>query len=475
MSAAIEANKLTDAEREEAVVALAALTAETCDNGGPISDDELARRFTSRHRQNFRYVASWGRWLLWDGCRFTDDDSMAVFDAARKSCRQDLGFVLQSTTSDAQQRAIRSRLGSAATVAAIVKLAAADRIHAATVDQLDADPWALNTPAGILDLRDRTLRPSNIASLCTKITAASAEGDCPTFRKVLERVLPDPEVRDYLQRLVGYLATGVVRDHIVVLCYGPGGNGKSLVFNAIRHALGDYAITLGSEVLMESHNDRHPTEIAVLRGARMALCSEVDSGRRWNETRLKRLSGGDPITARYIARDPFEFNPSHKLVLLANSKPGLRSVDEAIRRRIHLIEFPVTVPEAERDPDLPAKLKAEASGILNWLTIGCLEWLDEGLRPPRAVTAATDEYLDREDAIAEWLIESTRPLGQSTLATLHISYRAWCEQNGIPTIGRNSFGDQLQNRGINRVQLRARVWVFNGISLMSRSEVRHAG
>ena len=471
----MDSNKLTNAERKAAVVALAELTAETCDNGGSISDDELARRFTSRHCENFRYVAAWGRWLIWDGSRFRIDDSMAVFDAARKSCRVDLGFALQSGVPETHQRSLRSRLGSAATVAAIVKLAAADRVHAVTVNELDADPWLLNSPGGVLDLRDRTLRKSDPACLFTKIAGASPEGACPTFLRVLERCLPDLEVRNYLQRLIGYMATGIVRDHIVVLCYGPGANGKSLIFNAIKHAFGDYAITLGSEVLMESHADRHPTEIAVLRGARMVLCSEVDSGRRWNETRLKRLSGGDPITARYIARDSFEFNPTHKLVLLANTKPGLRTVDEAIRRRIHLIEFPVTIPEGERDPTLPEKLKTEAGGILNWAAIGCLEYLDEGLNPPRAVTAATDDYLAREDAIAEWMVESTRPLGQSTLAVLHSSYRAWCEQNGIPPTGRNAFGDQLQNRGINRVQLRARVWVFDGISLMNRSEARHAG
>lgn len=254
-----------------------------------------------------------------------------------------------------------------------------------------------------------------------------------------------------------------------------GANGKSLIFNAITHALGDYAITLGSEVLMESHNDRHPTEVAVLRGARMALCSEVDSGRRWNETRVKRLSGGDQITARLMHRDPFEFQPSHKLVLLANAKPGIRVVDEAIRRRIHLIEFSVTIPEAERDASLPERLKAEAGGILSWAIAGCQYWQTHGLQPPDSILAATSTYLDRDDVIAEWISECCRPVGQISLSDAHASYRDWAERNGHPAIGRNTFGDQLEAHGIQRVEIRSRVSVFSGLSVVSHREKRHAG
>jgi putative DNA primase/helicase len=226
---------------------------------------------------------------------------------------------------------------------------------------------------------------------------------------------------------------------------------------------------------MESHNDRHPTEIAVLRGARMALCSEVDSGRRWNETRVKRLSGGDPITARLMHRDPFEFQPSHKLVILANAKPGIRVVDEAIRRRIHLIEFPVTIPEAERDHSLPEKLKAEAGGILAWAIAGCLDWQTRGLQPPDSILAKTATYLDREDVIAEWISECCRLVGQTSLSDAHASYREWAERTGHLVIGRNTFGDQLEARGISRVETRSRVRVFNGLSIAIHREKRHAG
>jgi P4 family phage/plasmid primase-like protien len=445
------------------------------DTDTPVSDDELTQRFTGRHKNDFRYVAALGRWLIWSGTHWAHDDSKAVFDAIRQSCRLDLGLALTGVTKESDRKRMRERLGGAATIAAVERLASADRVHAITNDALDADPWLLNTPTGAVDLRTGRFRPNDPRDLCTKVTAATPRGECPMFRLVLERVLPDQRERDYVQRLIGYTLTGTVKEHVVALAYGTGANGKSLIFSAIKYALGDYAITLGSEVLMESHNDRHPTEIAVLRGARMALCSEVDSGRRWNETRVKRLSGGDPITARLIARDPFEFQPSHKLVLLANAKPGIRVVDEAIRRRIHLIEFPVTIPEAERDASLPEKLKAEAGGILAWALEGCLDWQTDGLQPPDSIIAATSAYLDREDVIAEWISECCRPVGQVSLSDAHASYRDWAERNGHPVIGRNTFGDQLEAHGIPRIAIRARVWAFKGLSIVSHREKRHVG
>jgi putative DNA primase/helicase len=455
----VSAEKLSPDERAAAEATLAELRGVTADNDGPVSDDDLARRFTARHENDFKFCAALGRWFVWDGSRYKPDATGRAFDEVRRSIRLDLGIVLQ-TSHEAQKKAIRARLGSAATVAAVTRLIQADRAHAVEVADLDADPWVLNTPTGVLCLKTGQLSPSDPTKPHTKLTAAAPSTECPNFLRVLERVLPDREEREYIQRLAGYAMTGVVSEHVIALTYGTGANGKSLVFNSIRYALGDYAVTLPSETLMESHNDRHPTEIAVLRGARFALASEIDSGRRWNESRLKRLSGGDPISARFISRDPFEFLPSHKLVLLANAKPGLRVVDEAIRRRIHLIDFGVTIPPEERDSSLPEKLQAEAGGILGWALTGCLDWQDGGLRPPKSVLDASEAYLYREDAISQWIAEQTRPLGQSSLTTLHVAYRAWCETNAVSPLGRNQFGDQLEARGIERREVRPRVWMF---------------
>ena len=467
--------RLSEDERRVAELALATLTAEASGINGALSDVELARNFSQRYASSFRYCASLGRWFTWAKTHWSADTTRAVEDAARRSCALDLGFMLLADLTEQQRRALQIRLGSAATIQAVVRLAAADRCHAVTVNCFDADPWLLNTPEGLIDLRTGEIQPHRPEQLNTKITAPSLTAECPLFLATLERVLPDPEVRDYLQRLAGYFLTGVIREHVIVLVQGGGGNGKSVVFNAIAHALGSYAVTLGAETLQEAHHDRHPTEIAVLNGARLALCPEIDGGRRWNIARLKRLSGGDPLTARLIAKDPFEFLPSHKLVVIANSSPALSIVDEAVRRRFHKLEFNVTIPPNERDPDLPEKLKAEAGGIIRWMLAGCLDWQDGGLRPPKAVVEATDAFLDREDTIGEWLRECCRLMGQSTLTELYQSYRAWMERQGLVALGRNTFGDALESRGVVRQQTRPKVWHFIGISVVSSREISRVG
>jgi putative DNA primase/helicase len=439
-----------------------------------LSDDELAGRFTERHADDVRYVAVWDRWLIWDGRRWAHDERRRVFDLVRCLCRDVLKEHLDDPALTPRQRAVlRSRLGSAATIWSVAKLAGSDPRHAVAVNDLDADPWLLNTPAGTWDLRTGTPWDHNPAELHTKITAANPVGQCRLFMATLERVLPDPEVRDYVQRLAGYALVGSAREHVLAFWWGAGRNGKGTIAHALRRALGDYGLEIGAEVLMESHHDRHPTELAVLRGARFVVASEIDSGRRWNEARLKRLTGGDPIRARYIGQDQFEFEPTHTLLIIGNAKPGLRSVDEAIRSRLHLVEFNVTIPEAERDTTVPERLREEHGGILAWALEGCRKWQEHGLNPPASVRAATAAYLACEDMIQAWIDECCEQGGQITLAVAHRSYRTWCDRNGAVVLGRNTFGDQLEAHGFTRTtDSRNKTPVFAGLTLPVTADLR---
>jgi len=156
---------------------------------------------------------------------------------------------------------------------------------------------------------------------------------------------------------------------------------------------------------MASSWDRHPTELAQLRGARLVVASEIDQGQQWNEARLKTLTGGDRISARFMRQDFFEFKPQFTLIIAGNHKPSIRTVDEALARRIHLVPFDVQIPKEERDPDLSERLKSEWPEILTWLIEGCLEWQKIGLAPPERVTQATADYLETEDVFASWLNE----------------------------------------------------------------------
>lgn len=435
-----------------------------------VSDDELAQCFTRRHGHELRYVAKWATWLRWDGVRWARDEKRSVFDLARQVCRQAAEDLTRDST-DEQRKRIRARVGSAMTVWNVVKLAATDPRHAVAVHELDADPWKLNTPAGILDLTTGTMRPHDPAALHTKVTAAAPSGECPRWLTFLERVQPDEAIRAYLQRLAGYGLTGSAREHVLPFLYGTGRNGKGTFAHTLRAALGDYGLEIPAETLMETHHERHLTELAVLHGARLVIGSEVDTGRRWNEARLKRLTGGDPISARFMAKDLFEFLPTHTLVVVGNSKPGLRSVDEAMRARIHLVPWTVTIPAAERDPTLPEKLTEELGGVLGWALTGCLDWQAGGLEPPAAVSAATDEYLRAEDGVTQWLDEACERSGQVKLKPAHTSYVAWCKGNSQEPLGRNTFADQLRERGfvVDR-EPRSNVVVIATLSLKSQSD-----
>lgn len=434
-----------------------------------ISDDQLASQFTFEYASRLRFVASWGRWLRWDGRRWADDEKRTVFDEARAVCRKALREYLSTpAVTDSQRKAAQQRLGAAPTVFNVVKLASTDPRHAVAVSELDAHAWLLNTPAGVVDLRTGVVSAHDRDQLHTKCTAAAPGGECPTWLAHLERVIPETEARAYLQRLFGSALVGAVVDHVLPFLYGGGRNGKGVTVHTLRAVLGDYGLEIPSETLMESHHDRHPTELAVLRGARLVVASEVDTGRRWNESRLKRLTGGDPISARYIAKDLFEFMPSHTLIVVGNSKPGLRQVDEAIRGRIHLVNFGVTIPEAERDPHLPERLRSEYGGILRWLIEGCLQWQRDGLAAPASVRLATDGYLDAEDSIATWMAECCEKGGQLSLKAAHASYRTWCDENAAVPLGRNTFADQLKSRGI-RYDTTQRGGVFPGLQLRTVS------
>ena len=425
------------------------LEADDIDMPVEFSEDSLARAFTAIHADAFRFVSAWGKWFKWTGTHWAEEKTLEVFDLVRVVCRE--------AANRAESPKVASILSKASTIAAVERLARADRQHAATTDQWDSDPWLLNTPGGVVDLRDGRMTRHQPDLHLTKITAVAPGGDCPTWLSFLLRVMNgDAELVAFLQRVAGYSLTGSTRDHALFFAYGTGGNGKGVFINSLVGCIGDYATVSPMETFTASNSSGHPTDLAMLRGARLVTSQETEEGRRWAESKIKSLTGGDPITARFMRQDFFTFTPQFKLVIAGNHKPGLRAVDEAIRRRFHLIPFTVTIPTSERDPALPEKLKAEWPGILKWAIDGCLEWQRIGLAPPKAVVDATDEYLEAEDFMQTWMSECLVEDGWSheTTADLYASFKACAEKAGEEIGSQKAFSQAFETKATGAVKKR---------------------
>ncbi|MBW5439251.1 hypothetical protein FXB41_32135 [Bradyrhizobium canariense] len=409
-----------------------------------LSEEDIAIGFANLHERDLRYVAAWGKWFCYDGQTWGTDETRKTFSMARRICREAAGW-----TNKANEARV---IASAKTRASVVSLAGEDRKLAATIDQWDGDPWLLNTPGGVVDLRTGKFSGHRPDDYMTKITAVAPDHSCPTplWDAFLDTVTnEDKELQNFLARMSGYSLTGLTREHALFFLYGTGRNGKGVFMNTLIGILGDYHQSAPVETFTEAHSDKHPTELAMLRGARLVTSTETEEGRRWAEARVKKLTGGDPIPARFMRQDFFTYVPQFKLAIAGNHKPGLRSVDEAIKSRVKMIPFSVTISQAERDQELGSKLVAEYPGILDWMVRGCMEWQKIGLASPQAVKNATDEYLSAEDAFGLWLKDCCNQ-GKDLWTrsdALFLCWKAWAEFNGEDAGSNRRFSQRLEAAG----------------------------
>ena len=412
------------------------------------SHDSLAAAFTTAN-PDMRHVATWGKWLRWNGTYWAPDTTLAAWELARQTCRAAAEEARIEGT--ATPGAIRS-IVSANTIAAVEKIARSDPAHAAVADQWDADPWLLNTTGGIVDLRDGSIRPGRPEDHQSRITRVAPSKDAPVawLKFLAQATAGNAELIGFLQRMAGYALTGSVRDHALFFIYGTGGNGKGTFLNTLTWILGDYAHTASIEAFTETRSDQHPTSTAALMGRRLVSAQETEEGRRWAEAKLKSLTGGDPITARFMRQDEFTFDPQFKLVVVGNHKPSFRAVDDAIRRRLHLIPFTVKIDKP--DTQLADKLRAEAGGILAWAIQGTRQWLEAGLQAPECVRAATEDYLTSQDTLETWIAEccDADKAFSGKVSVLFDSFRGWCERSGEFVIGRKRFVEALLSRGYDK-------------------------
>jgi putative DNA primase/helicase len=331
----------------------------------------------------------------------------------------------------------------------MIKLAESEPNVAVNVDDLDADPYLLGARDEVLDLR--TEQPTVTEDVITKTIAVRFDpaAECTRWLRFLDQIFDGNEdLISYVQRAIGYSLTGSVEEQCLFFLHGKGANGKSTFINVIRHLLGDYAIVAPSTAFMSSKNPDNPA-IAALQGARMVLASEVGEYRRFNETIVKQITGGDKITARFLYQGYFEYTPMFKVWIAGNHLPNVRGTDHAIWRRFKLIPFTVTIPEDGRDPKMEEKLKLELPGILNWALKGTQQWLEGGLQEPECVTEATAQYRSSMDILGAWIEDQCEcePTQSCSAKSLYSSYKHWAENSGEWVMTKRKFGLKLPERG----------------------------
>ncbi len=446
-----------------------------------------ARRVVHRHGKDLRYCHAWKTWLVWDGRRWRQDDAALATQRAKDTQGATLKEVLREMAELADDD---SHEGKAAKgrckklVEHCLKWEGAERIRAClelarsephipiVPGDLDKDGVLLNVHNGTLDLRTGRLREHRRQDLHTKLAPVvfDANAPCPLWLHFLDRVMRGNQALvGYLQRVVGYCLTGNVGEQCLWFLYGMGANGKSTFLSTILAMLGDYAIQAIPELLVQRHHEQHPTERADLFGRRFVATVETDEGKRLAESLLKQVTGGDKIRARHLHKDFFEFDPTHKIVLAANHKPAVRGTDHAVWRRIKLVPFTVTIPEEERDKELPRKLRAELPGIMAWAVRGCLEWQRSGLGEPEEVRSATNEYRVEQDSVASFLNECCVVNGEvrAKAAALLDSYQRF---SGDRDMTATMFGRKLRERGFRDDRGTGGCRFWRGIGLLQSEE-----
>jgi len=398
-----------------------------------LTDLGNAERLVARYGAHIRYVPQWG-WLVWDGRRWArDEGECEVRRLAAQTIRQIYAEAARLEDKEERKALVQHARRSEARprLEAMVKLA--EPKVAAKPSAFDRDPWLLNVENGIIDLKTGRLSPHRSENFITRLAPIrfDSQASAPTWGRFLHEVFERREALIcFLQKAMGYSLTGLTDEQVLFILYGVGANGKSTLLRAFRAVLGDYALQTPAETLLVKRDGHIPNDLARLKGARLVTAVETEDGRQVAEVLVKQMTGGDPVTARFLHREFFEFVPEFKLFVAANHKPRIRGTDHAIWRRVRLVPFNVVFTNPDRT--LPNRLLAELPGILAWAVEGCRLWQAEGLGLPEEVRVATDTYRQEQDVVGQFIEERcvAAPNAQIKFSDLYDDYVTWCQRNG---------------------------------------------
>lgn len=435
------------------------------------TDTDNAQRFANRFGTKALYTPGRG-WLAFDGKRWRPDDVGQVVELAKATARLIAAesAYLQSDSARAERSSFAKQSLSKGSLDRMIELAKS--LLAVDDARLDANPWLLNVENGTIDLKTGRRERHDPRDLLTKIAPVKANqrAKCPKFKKFLKRISgDDSRLRKFIQKAVGYSLTGITTEQVLFFVYGKSGsNGKSTLVNLIRDMLGDYGLHTPTETLLvKQYDNAIPADLARLDGARMVTAIEANFNRHLDEARIKSMTGGEPITARFMRQNYFQFVPVLKLWLVANDQPRVRGTDEAFWRRVRVIPLTIKIPEAERDPDLPNKLRNEWPGILAWAVRGCLKWQNSSLGMPRVVERATKGWRKEMDHLKRFVSEQIdiAPGIKVGASQLFDRYGHWCAQQGEQSLKVQDFKQRLQEvLDVTHTRVKGRSW-WRGIKL----------
>lgn len=439
-------------------LSLVARTVPANGNGAPTSrhfahtDMGNAERLAVQHGNDLRHIAVWGKWFVWDGQRWAEDETNEVARRAKLTARSIYAEALH--TEDAEMRkaiaAHARRTEASARLNAMVATASSDAALAIRHTDLDQDGWKLNVLNGTIDLRTGRLLPHDRRDLMSKMAPVlyDATAEAPTWDAFLQQIIGNPAIIGFLQRAVGYALTASVQEQCFFFLHGSGANGKSTFLDVLLEILGDYANQMPPGLLLKRFTDHHPTELSTLFGRRFTVTHEVGQNRALAEEMVKQITGGDMISTRRMKEDFWTFKPTHKIFLAANHKPRIGGTDYAIWRRVRMVPFNVCIPKEQQDQELPVKLLAERSGIFRWAVDGCLEWQHSGLQTPPEVEAATAQYRAEQDELGAWRRERVvLGEGEATAKELYEDYCAFAAEQGDKAISQRAFSSALTEWG----------------------------
>jgi putative DNA primase/helicase len=429
--------------------------------------------FAALFRDKLRFDHKRKRWLGWRTHWWEQDTTEQVLIGAKNAARYRLKAASELEDDEERRREVKWAVQSESRyrLGAMVEQARAESPLAEVGENWDSDPWLLGVGNGVVDLRTGTLRPGRPEDHITVHLniAFDPTAQCPRWLQFLDEIfLGNKEMVDFMHRAIGYSLTGDTREQCIFLCWGSGANGKSTMLELLHYVLGDYAFNLPFSAFELQARSGIPNDVAAMAGRRFVTAVETSETARWNEARIKALTGQDKITGRFLYHEHFQFTPTAKFWLAFNHKPVAKDDSYAFWRRVRVIPFTRQFKGAEADKDLLRKLQAEAPGILAWAVRGCLEWQKHGLGMPPAVEEATEAYREESDHLGRFVEECclVHEAACVPAAALRHRYEEWCKEHGERPLAQKDFAARLKQRGFKQAKLdRGRIRCWRGVGL----------